>query len=98
CVQSDPNAVFDTLDDYGFVNEDDFEAIEDMAEDSVMIVEGKFKLEKKWGKYQISYYDDKHEENEIPKVLAFLSTHVKSGSLLPHTEDGVYPQMPESGL
>lgn len=98
CSYTDPNAVFDTLDDYGYVTEHDFEVIEKMAENQQMTIVGKFKLEKKWGKYQLSFYNNKHEENEIPKVLAYLSTNIKSCSLLPHTKDGAYQQMPESGL
>lgn len=49
-------------------------------------------------KVKIFQYDPKHEEDDIRSVLAAIAPHIKSASLLPHTEEGVYPQMPESGI
>lgn len=49
-------------------------------------------------KVKIFKFDPKHEEDDINSVLAAIAPHIKSASLLPHTEEGVYPQMPESGI
>lgn len=49
-------------------------------------------------KVKIYKYNPKHEEDDIKSVLAAIAPHIKSASLLPHTEEGVYPQMPESGI
>lgn len=49
-------------------------------------------------KIKVYRYDPKHEEEDIKSVLAAIAPHIKSASLLPHTEEGVYPQMPESGI
>lgn len=42
-------------------------------------------------------FNPKHEEDDIENVLSFLAPVTKSVSLLPHTAEGVYAQMPESG-
>jgi ribonucleoside-diphosphate reductase alpha chain len=42
-------------------------------------------------------FNPHHEEDDIEAVLSFLAPVTKSGSLLPHTAEGVYDQMPESG-
>lgn len=49
-------------------------------------------------KLKIFTYDPKHEENDLPAVLAAIMPHIKSASFLPFTNHGVYPQTPESGI
>lgn len=48
--------------------------------------------------HKIYEYDPKHEEEDIESLLSAIAPQVKSVSLLPQTPDGVYPQMPESGI
>jgi len=43
-------------------------------------------------------YDPNHEEGIVEEVLSYLVPITKSIAMLPHTADGVYPQMPESGI
>jgi ribonucleoside-triphosphate reductase len=43
-------------------------------------------------------YNPNHEEDVIAPVMAHIAPLIKSCSLLPHAEIGVYPQMPEEGL
>lgn len=43
-------------------------------------------------------YDSNHEEGIIESVMAHITPLIKSCSFLPHSEIGVYPQMPEEGL
>ncbi len=43
-------------------------------------------------------FDPKHEENDVEPVLSSIIPIVKSVSLLPHTAQGVYKQMPEEGI
>lgn len=43
-------------------------------------------------------FDPNHEEDDILPVLSMIAPLTKSVSLLPHTADGVYAQMPQSGL
>ena len=43
-------------------------------------------------------YNPYHEEDEIENVLSSITPLIKSVSMLPHTKDGVYAQMPESGI
>jgi len=52
------------------------------------------------GNWNVKVYkfDPHHEENDVEPVLSFLVPITKSISLLPHTPEGVYPQMPESGI
>jgi ribonucleoside-diphosphate reductase alpha chain len=42
-------------------------------------------------------FNPHHEEEDIEAVLSFLAPVTKSVSLLPHTSEGVYVQIPESG-
>lgn len=49
-------------------------------------------------KLQIYEYDEGHEEDIIENVLSAIAPMTKSVSLLPHTAQGVYPQMPEQGI
>lgn len=43
-------------------------------------------------------YDTRHEEDDIEPVLSSIIPLCKSISLLPHTPQGVYKQMPEEGI
>lgn len=43
-------------------------------------------------------YDPNHEEDVIEQVLASFAPLIKACSLLPHTANGVYEQMPEEGI
>ena len=43
-------------------------------------------------------YDPNHEEDELKPLLASIIPHVKSISILPHAEAGVYRQTPEEGI
>jgi ribonucleotide reductase alpha subunit len=60
----------------------------------------KLELVKEYGveKLKIYVYDVGHEEDDLPAVLAAIMPHIKSASFLPISADGVYPQMPESGI
>jgi ribonucleoside-triphosphate reductase len=49
-------------------------------------------------KLKIYQYDPNHEEDIIEQVLATIAPLTKSVSLLPYSDVGVYPQMPESAL
>ena len=49
-------------------------------------------------KLQIFEYDESHEEDIIENVLSAIAPMTKSVSLLPHTTQGVYKQMPEQGI
>lgn len=49
-------------------------------------------------KLQIFEYDEGHEEDIIENVLSAIAPLTKSVSLLPHSAQGVYPQMPEEGI
>jgi hypothetical protein len=42
--------------------------------------------------------DPNHEEDDIEPVLSMIAPQTKSVSMLPHTPDGVYAQMPQSAL
>lgn len=46
----------------------------------------------------IHEFNPKHEENDIEPVLSMIAPMTKSVSLLPHSADGAYKQMPESGI
>lgn len=43
-------------------------------------------------------YNPDHEEGDLEAVLAHVAPYVKSLSLLPHTDEGVFKQMPEEGI
>jgi ribonucleoside-diphosphate reductase alpha chain len=57
-------------------------------------------LQREWADNAVSItlYFSKDEEDEVERVLSFIAPHTKSASLLPHTEQGVYAQMPEEGI
>jgi hypothetical protein len=46
----------------------------------------------------IHEYDHNHEENDVEAVLSAIAPLTKSVSLLPHSANGAYAQMPESGI
>lgn len=54
----------------------------------------------KYGEYELRIYkfDPNHEEDVIEHVLSAITPMIKSCSLLPHTPEGAYRQMPESGI
>jgi ribonucleoside-triphosphate reductase len=49
-------------------------------------------------KLNLYEYNPQHEEDIIGTVMAHIAPHTKSCSFLPHSDVGVYPQMPEEGL
>lgn len=51
-----------------------------------------------WGRCNLYQFDPNHEEDDVERVLSMIAPLTKSVSLLPHTEAGVYPQSPQSGL
>ncbi len=51
-----------------------------------------------WGETWLCQYDPQHEEDELEAVLSAIGPYVKSVSLLPHSEVGIAPQMPEEGI
>lgn len=54
--------------------------------------------ETKFGGVLIKRFDPNHEEDVIEQVLTMIAPFTKSVSLLPYTQYGVYPQMPEEGI
>lgn len=61
-------------------------------------VDSRYKIERKYKSILVFRYNPQHEEDEIEPVLAAIAPHIKSVSLLPQTEEGVYRQMPEQGI
>ncbi len=51
-----------------------------------------------FGSCKIFKYNTHHEEDDIEGVLSAIAPHTKSISLLPHTSEGVYKQMPQEGI
>ena len=54
-------------------------------------------LQREWADNSISftgYFDPKIESNQLENVLAIHAPAIKGCSLLPHTNNGVYPQSP----
>ncbi len=43
-------------------------------------------------------YDPRHEEDDIEPVLSAIAPLTKSVTLMPHSDKGAYPQMPEEGI
>lgn len=58
------------------------------------IPQGMYRINGEW----LELFDPNHEEDQLEAVLAHIAPMTKSVSLLPHTEKGIYPQMPEEGL
>jgi ribonucleoside-diphosphate reductase alpha chain len=44
------------------------------------------------------YFNPKTESHDLEHLLAFIAPRVKSCSMLPHSEDGVYAQAPLTGI
>lgn len=62
-------------------------------------VEGRYsKKDHKVEDKKLYEYNPRHEEDDIESVLSAIAPQVKSVSLLPQTAEGVYAQMPESGI
>jgi len=49
-------------------------------------------------KYKVYRSDPGHEEGQLEAVLAHIAPYVKSVSLLPHSDKGIFPQMPQEGI
>ena len=62
------------------------------------LVENKLKIILKGYDLKIFKYNPHHEEDDIESVLSAICPVTKSVSLLPQTTQGVYKNMPESGL
>src|SRR6185436_10403439 len=60
--------------------------------------DNKQKLVKGSGEYRLYSFNPNHEEDDIEPVLASILPLIKACSLLPHTPNGVYKQMPEEGI
>lgn len=61
----------------------------------------KFTLKQnKYGTWELKLYkfDPNHEEDQIERVLSSITPLIKSCSLLPHSDEGAYRQMPEEGI
>ncbi len=50
------------------------------------------------GTKKICRYNSDHEEDQVEAVLAAIAPLTKSVSLLPHSDVGIFAQMPESGI
>lgn len=58
-------------------------------------------LQREWSDNAVSntlYFKPGVEDDDIESVLAMIMPHVKSVSLLPHSSQGAYIQMPEEGI
>lgn len=58
-------------------------------------------LQKWWADNMVSNtltFDPKTEGKQVEDLLAFYTPQVKTLSLLPHTDEGAYPQMPYEGI
>lgn len=60
----------------------------------------KFKMVYKVATNTIDVYrfNANHEEDDIEDVLSYIAPLTKSVSLLPHSDVGIFPQMPEEGI
>ena len=47
---------------------------------------------------KVYVYNEHHEEDQIELVLSSIMPHIKMISFLPHSDVGVYAQMPEEGI
>ncbi len=59
---------------------------------------GNIRVVEKYTSILVQKYNPNHEEDDIEKVLSCIVPHIKSLSLLPHSDAGVYVQMPEEGI
>jgi ribonucleoside-triphosphate reductase len=58
----------------------------------------KWKVVLEHGLYKLYLYNPNHEEDDIEAVLASILPLIKACSLLPHSPNGAYKQMPEEGI
>lgn len=63
-----------------------------------IITVGDYRFVKEYDTVKMLMFDYNHEEDDIEPVLSSIIPLVKSISLLPHTPNGVYVQMPEEGI
>lgn len=70
----------------------------DFAEYDMFLTDKKTKLTIGKGKIKCYQYNPNHEEDVIGQVAAHIAPLIKACSFLPHSETGVYEQMPEEGL
>jgi hypothetical protein len=47
---------------------------------------------------EVYQYNPQHEEDELEHVMAGIAPLIKSASMLPHTAEGAYEQMPEQAI
>lgn len=57
-----------------------------------------YRVKESWSDILVQKYNPHNEEGDIEKVLSSIVPHIKSLSLLPHCDEGVYVQMPEQGI
>lgn len=57
-----------------------------------------YKLEKIGDLYDIYKFNPNHEEDQLEDVLSHIVAVTKSVSLLPHSDVGIFKQMPEEGI
>jgi ribonucleoside-triphosphate reductase len=50
------------------------------------------------GEWSLYVFNENHEEDELEAVLSAIAPVTKSVSLLPHSDVGIFPQMPEEGI
>ena len=58
-------------------------------------------LQREWADNAVSntlYFNPETERNDLEAVLSHIAPLTKSVSLLPHTEEGIFQQMPEQGI
>jgi hypothetical protein len=58
----------------------------------------RWKVEVQGSLINLYEYNLQHEEDDIEPLLASILPAIKACSLLPHTPNGVYKQMPEEGI
>jgi ribonucleoside-diphosphate reductase alpha chain len=59
---------------------------------------GKYKVVNENGVLNLYRFNPNHEEDQIADVLSHIAPLVKSVSLLPHSDVGIFAQMPEEGI
>jgi hypothetical protein len=60
--------------------------------------ENTYRVQRNNDDFNVYRFNPDHEENIIEAVLSHIAPLTKSVSLLPHSEAGIYPQMPEEGI
>ena len=87
--------------EYGFVKDPDFinEAIIRMYYMKEFETEQyKLVIDHETDDFILYEFNKNHEEGDIESVLSAIAPLTKSISLLPHSNVGIYPQMPEEGI